>query len=55
MQNEYDALVKNGTWNLVEPPLKTKPIGYKWVYKNKYKSNGSLDKNNERHVAQGFA
>ena len=36
MQNEYDiALMKNGTWKLFDPPVGTKPIGCKWVYKNK--------------------
>jgi len=44
MQKEYDPLIKNVTWKLVDPPLGTKPIDYKWVYKNKYKANGSLDK-----------
>jgi len=42
----------------VDPPLGTKLIGCKWVYKNKYKSNGSLgslDKCEERLVAKGFA
>jgi len=43
MQKEYDALIKNGTWKLVDPPLGTKPIGCKWVNKNKYKVDGSLD------------
>ena len=35
MQKEYDALIKNGTWKLVDPPLGIKPIRCKWVYKNK--------------------
>ena len=55
MQKEYDALIKNGTWKLVDPPLGTKPIGCKWVYKNKYKADGSLDKHKARLVAKGFA
>eukprot|EP00253_Pinus_taeda_P027688 PITA_27688 len=55
MQKEYDALIKNGTWKVVDPPLGTKPIGYKWVYKNKYKVDGSLDKHKARLVAKGFA
>jgi hypothetical protein len=55
MQNEYDALINNGTWKLVDPPFGTKPIGYKWVYKNKYKSDGSLDKCKVRLVVKGFA
>eukprot|EP00253_Pinus_taeda_P006307 PITA_06307 len=53
MQKEYDALIKNGTWKLVDPPLGTKPIGYKWVYKNKYKVDGSLDKHKSKLVAKG--
>eukprot|EP00253_Pinus_taeda_P010177 PITA_10177 len=52
MQNEYDALIKNDTWKLVDPPLGTKPIGCKWVYKNKYKANGSLDKHKARLMAK---
>lgn len=55
MQKEYDALIKNGTWKLVNPPLGTKLIGCKWVYKNKYKNDGSLDKHKSRLVAKGFA
>eukprot|EP00253_Pinus_taeda_P012750 PITA_12750 len=55
MQKEYDALIKNGTWKLVDPPLGTKPIGCKWVYKNKYKADGSPDKHKARLVAKGFA
>ena len=27
MQNEYDALIKNGTWKLVDPPIGLVPIG----------------------------
>ena len=49
------SLIKNGTWKLVDPPLGTKPIGCKWVYKNKYKDDGSLDKHKARLVAKGFA
>eukprot|EP00253_Pinus_taeda_P034343 PITA_34343 len=55
MQKEYDAFIKNGTWKLVDPPLGTKPIGCKWVYKNKYKADGSLDKHKARLVAKGFS
>eukprot|EP00253_Pinus_taeda_P028593 PITA_28593 len=53
MQKEYDALIKNVTWKLVDPPLGTKPIGCKWVYKNKYKTDGLLDKHKARLVAKG--
>eukprot|EP00253_Pinus_taeda_P002594 PITA_02594 len=55
MKKEYDALIKNGISKLVYPPLGTKRIGCKWVYKNKYKVDGSLDNHKARFVAKGFA
>jgi len=51
---EYDALIKNGTWRLVDPPASFKPIGCKWVYKIKYKENSSLDKYKARIVEEGY-
>eukprot|EP00253_Pinus_taeda_P028105 PITA_28105 len=53
MQKEYDALIKYDTWKLVDPPLGTKPTGCKWVYKNKYKVDGSLDKHKAMLVVKG--
>jgi hypothetical protein len=55
MVKEYDAPIKNGTWKLLDHPFKTKPIDCKWVFKNKYRSDGSLDKHKARLVAKGFA
>jgi hypothetical protein len=55
MYKEYDALIKNGTWKLVDPPFGTKPISCKWVFKNKYKSNGPLERNKVRLMEKGFA
>jgi hypothetical protein len=55
MWKEYDALINNGTWKLMDPPFGTKPIGCRWVYKNKYKSKGSLDKHKVRLVEKGYA
>jgi len=40
---------------MVDPALGTKPIGYKWVFKNKYKAYGSLDKPKVMLVEKGFA
>ena len=31
MKNEYDALIKNGTWKMFDLPVGTKPIRCKWV------------------------
>lgn len=35
MQEEYQALLENHTWDLVLPPLDCSIIGCKWVYKLK--------------------
>jgi hypothetical protein len=55
MQKEYDALINNGTWKLVDPPFGTKPISFKWVFNNRYRSYGSLDKHKSRLVEKGFS
>jgi hypothetical protein len=55
MQKEYDALIKNGTWKLVDLPFGTKPIDYKWVFKNKYILDGSLENHKARLMEKGFA
>ena len=39
----------------MDPPIGTKPIGYKWIYKNTYKTNGSLDKHKVILVEKGYA
>jgi hypothetical protein len=55
MINEYDSVLANRTWNLVDFPPDVKPIGCKWVYRIKYKPNGKIDKYKARLVAKGFA
>ncbi|KAL4397119.1 hypothetical protein AHAS_Ahas01G0160000 [Arachis hypogaea] len=32
MTEEYDALIKNPTWQLTDPPSDSTIIGCKWVY-----------------------
>ena len=55
MESEYNSIMKNHTWDLVDRPTKRKVIGTKWVYKPKYKSDNNLEKYKARLVAQGFA
>lgn len=54
VMKKYDSLIKTGTWKLVDPQYGTKPIGYKWFYKNKYRSDGSLEKHKVRLKAKDF-
>ncbi|XP_019447274.1 PREDICTED: uncharacterized protein LOC109350498 [Lupinus angustifolius] len=44
MQNELNALEINKTWSLVDLPPNKRVIGCKWIYKIKYKSDGSIKK-----------
>ena len=37
MEVEYNSIMKNHTWDLVDFPTKCKVIDTKWVYKVKYK------------------
>jgi hypothetical protein len=39
----------------VDPPFGTKPIDCKWVFKNKYRSDGSLEKHKARLMEKVFA
>lgn len=54
MQEEMDALHANRTWDLVPPPSNTNIVGSKWVFRTKFKSDGSIDRYKARLVAQGF-
>jgi hypothetical protein len=55
MEEEYESIMKNNTWELTELPEHKKPIGCKWIYKPKFKSDGSIDKYKARLVAKGYS
>lgn len=55
MKEEYDTLMQNETWTLVELPAGRKPIGSKWVFKKKEDSAGNVNRYKARLVAQGFS
>ena len=54
MNEEFEALMRNQTWNLVEPPPNVTPIGCKWVFRIKRHPDGSIQKYKARLVAKGF-
>lgn len=53
MQEEYDSLVKNNTWDLVSKPKQKNIIGCKWVFTTKRNTDGEIEKYKARLVAQG--
>ncbi|KAJ3701119.1 hypothetical protein LUZ61_004824 [Rhynchospora tenuis] len=54
MASELTALAHNSTWDLVPPPSNAHVIGAKWVFKVKYKPDGSVERYKARLVAKGY-
>ncbi|KAL0418531.1 UNVERIFIED_CONTAM: Retrovirus-related Pol polyprotein from transposon TNT 1-94 [Sesamum radiatum] len=54
INNEIESIMQNHTWELVDLPSGSKPLGCKWILKRKYKADGSIDKYKARLVAKGF-
>ena len=54
MKEELDALLKIGTWDLVDLLAGKSTIGCKWVYTIKTQSDGTVDRYKARLVANGF-
>ena len=53
MPEEIRALEENRTWTIEELPVAKKPISCKWVYRVKYKSDGSIESYKARVVIPG--
>ena len=55
MNNEIVSHKKNETWKLEEPPIGRKAIDCRWVYKIKYKADGSVERYKACLVAKGYS
>lgn len=55
MQKEILALEQNKTWIITDLPPSKKEIGCKWVYKIKYRPDGSIERYKARLVAKGYS
>ena len=54
MKEEFDALSKNHTWDLVTLPPRKSVVSCKWIYKIKTRSDGSIEWYKARLIAKGF-
>nr|GEU34299.1 Gag/Pol polyprotein [Tanacetum cinerariifolium] len=52
MKEEYDALIKNGTWSLVPRASNTNVVDGKWVYMLKRDKNGVVTRYKARFTAK---
>ena len=54
VNSEIESIMQNHTWELVDLPPRSKPLGCKWIFKRKMKTGGSIDKYKVRLVAKGY-
>jgi hypothetical protein len=54
MQEEYNSLLKNQTWDLVPLPSGRKIFRCRWVYRTKSTTNGQISRYKSRLVTKGF-
>jgi hypothetical protein len=54
VQSEMNSIMSNGTWEVVDRPYGCKPVGCKWVFKNKLRPDGTIEKYKVRLVAKCY-
>jgi hypothetical protein len=54
MEQEYSALIGNHTWDLLPRQPHCNVVTGKWVFKHKFKADGSLERYKARWVLRGF-
>ena len=54
MKSEIESMYENQVWNLIDPPVGSKPIECKWIYKKKTDTDGNVTVYKARLVAKGF-
>jgi hypothetical protein len=43
MEEEFDVLITNKTWDLIPQPTGSNVITGKWIFKHKFNSDGTLE------------
>ncbi|XP_075492405.1 putative mitochondrial protein AtMg00820 [Primulina tabacum] len=54
INSEMESILQNHTWELVNLHPGSKPLGCKWVFKRKMKSDGTIEKYKARLVIKGY-
>jgi hypothetical protein len=54
INDEYESLMKNKTWEIVPKPKFSKILDGRWLFKVKTNADGSLERFKARYVIKGF-
>jgi hypothetical protein len=54
IEDEYEALISNETWELVPQSQGSNVVTGKWVFMHKLRADGTLDRYKRRWVLHGF-
>ena len=54
VNEEFQALAKNNTWEITTLPKGKRPVGCKWIFTIKYNADGSINRYKAKLVAKGF-
>jgi hypothetical protein len=54
MEEEYEALLSNSTWDLVQRPSRANVVSGNCIFKHKLKANDSLNRYKARWIIWGF-
>ena len=52
VRSEMESIMSNGTWEVVDRPYGCQPIGYKWIFKEKLRPDGTIERYKARLVAK---
>ena len=55
MIEEYQSIIKNDVWDVVQRPRAKLVVSLNWIFKTKHSADGSIEKFKARFVTQGFS
>jgi hypothetical protein len=55
IRSDMDSIMSNATWEVVEHPYRCKPIGSKWMFKKKFRPDGTIERYKARLVIKGYS
>ena len=54
MCEEFEALIHNGTWDLIPPHMSQNLVRCKWVFRIRCVKDGTIEHYKSRLIAKGF-